>query len=187
VSGASDHLVSEAIYLDDPEGNGIEVYRDRLRQEWPMQGHQVRMATDPLDFRGLLAERSPAGWQGVPEGTRLGHVHLRINDTAKAEQFYVVLLGFDLMQRYPGALFVSAGGYHHHLGLNTWETAGASPPPPNSLGLRFYTIALPNKEEQARLVERLRAANQPVEDTPDGPLVRDPAGNALVLSADDHS
>jgi len=182
LQGASDHLVSEAIYLADPEGNGLEIYRDRPREQWPTHGSEVRMATDPLDFQALLAERSTPGWSGVPAGTRLGHVHLRVHDLNQAYHFYVELLGFDLMQRYPGALFVSAGGYHHHLGLNTWETAGAPPPPSNTLGLHHYTIALPDEAEQTRLVERLRAANHKLENTPAGPLVRDPAGNGLVLT-----
>jgi catechol 2,3-dioxygenase len=182
IQGASDHLVSEAIYLDDPEGNGIEVYRDRPRSEWPMQGREVRMATDPLDLEGLLAAGSAEGWQGAPKGTTLGHVHLHVNDLRQAERFYVDLLGFDLMQRYPGALFISAGGYHHHLGLNTWGSAGAPPPPPNTLGLHSYSLALPDHAEQKRLVERLQAADYSVEDTSAGPLVRDPAGNALILA-----
>jgi catechol 2,3-dioxygenase len=181
LQGASDHLVSEAIYLADPEGNGLEIYCDRPREQWPTEGREVRMATDPLDFQGLLAERSTPGWSGVPAGTRLGHVHLHVNDLDQAHHFYVELLGLDLMQRYPGALFVSAGGYHHHLGLNTWGTAGAPPPPPNSLGLHHYSLVLPDEAERARLVERLRAANQNIEDTPTGPLLRDPAGNGLVL------
>jgi catechol 2,3-dioxygenase len=130
----------------------------------------------------LLAARTAAGWAGVPAGTTLGHVHLHVNDLQKAERFYVDLLGFDLMQRYQGALFISAGGYHHHLGLNIWGTAGAPPPPPDSLGLRAYSLAIPDKAEQARLVEHLQAANYPVEDTPAGPLVRDPAGNPIILT-----
>ncbi len=128
MTGFSDHLVSEAIYLDDPEGNGIEIYRDRPRSEWPLDeaGH-VLMATDPMDLAGVLgetAEGEPAGEQ-VPEGTRIGHVHLCVRDVAEAEAFYRDVIGLDLMVRYGAqASFLATGGYHHALGLNSWHSRG---------------------------------------------------------------
>jgi catechol 2,3-dioxygenase len=182
LSGYSDHGVSEALYLDDPEGNGIEVYRDRPRDQWPLANGRLAMVSDPIDLRALVAEAPAGPFTGVPEGTTLGHVHLKVDDTRKAETFYVDLLGFDWMQAIPGATFLSAGGYHHHLGANTWHSAGAPPPPPDSLGLHSYTIQLPDEAERSRLMERLEATNTPFEPGPDGPLLHDPAGNAVVLT-----
>ena len=131
LSGASDHLVSEALYLSDPEGNGIELYRDRPREEWPIAGGEIEMATLPLDLGGLLAEVARRrGRARMPDGTMLGHVHLQVADLDAAARFWADALGLDVTARlYPGALFVSAGGYHHHLGLNTWAGVGAPPPP----------------------------------------------------------
>lgn len=182
LTGASDHLVSEALYLNDPEGNGIEIYRDRPRDEWPLVDRRIRMTVDPLDLDTLIVEATAAAWSGVPPGTTLGHIHLKVDDTQASEEFYVGLLGFDLMQDYPGAKFISAGGYHHHLGVNSWHSAGAPPPPPHSLGLAAYTIQLPDEAARTELVEHLHQANYPTENTPEGPLLRDPAGNALVLT-----
>lgn len=182
LNGASDHSVSEALYLDDPEGNGIEIYRDRPREAWPLAGRQVRMTVDPLDLNALIAGAPDTAWSGVPDGTTLGHIHLKVDDTQKAEAFYVDLLGFDLMQDFPGAKFISAGGYHHHIGANVWHSAGAPPPPPDSLGLAAYTIQLPAAEERTRLIERLKAADYPLEKESGDPRLRDPAGNALVLT-----
>ena len=126
LSGASDHLVSEALYLSDPEGNGIELYRDRGRDEWAHQGDEIAMATLPLDLEGLLAEPGAAeAAPSMPDGTVLGHVHLQVADLGGASAFWVDGVGFDVtVSSYPGALFVSAGGYHHHVGLNTWAGVG---------------------------------------------------------------
>ncbi|MGI8597046.1 MAG: VOC family protein [Thermoleophilaceae bacterium] len=129
-TGASDHLVSEALYLNDPEGNGIEIYRDRPREEWEHTGGEVRMSTLALDLDAVMAEL-PAGDgpDGMPPGTVMGHVHLSVADLAETESFYADVLGFDVTVRsYPGALFLSAGGYHHHVGANTWTSAGVPAP-----------------------------------------------------------
>jgi len=123
LTGASDHLVSEALYLDGPDGNGIEIYRDRPRDEWPHANGQLQMAVDPLDVDGILGElaRDDRPWDGLAPQTRIGHIHLHVADLRAAEAFYSGVLGFDVMLRYgAGALFISAGGYHHHIGLNTW-------------------------------------------------------------------
>ncbi|HEY7266359.1 MAG TPA: VOC family protein, partial [Solirubrobacterales bacterium] len=157
LSGASDHLVSEALYLSDPEGNGIELYRDRPREEWPRRDGFVQMDTLPLDLDGVLGElrREDAG-AGMAPGTRIGHVHLNVGDLAAAEAFYSGALGFDVTVRgYPGALFVSAGGYHHHLGLNTWAGEGAPAPPAGSRGLRSFEIVLPSDDALEKLERRL--------------------------------
>jgi catechol 2,3-dioxygenase len=184
LDGASDHLVSEAVYLSDPDGNGIEIYRDRPRSEWPRTNGQLEMATIALDLDSLLGEL--AGETSVPDqvpsGTTIGHVHLQVSDLAGAEAFYNGVLGFDVVVRgYPGALFVSAGGYHHHLGLNTWHSAGAAPPEPGSIGLRSYEVLVPNERELAAVLERVEATGIPTEAVGDATLVRDPSGNAVLL------
>lgn len=144
ISGASDHLVSEALYLDDPDGLGIEIYRDRPRESWQrvLESGEIAMATDPLDLQGVLDEPgAETPWQGLEAGTIMGHVHLHVPHLDTAEALYCNQIGFDpILRRYPGALFVSAGGYHHHLGLNIWAGAGAPPPPENAVGLRSFTI-----------------------------------------------
>jgi catechol 2,3-dioxygenase len=185
LSGASDHLVSEALYLSDPEGNGIELYRDRPREEWPIKDGVIQMATLPLDLDGVLGElrREDAG-AGMPAGTRIGHVHLNVGDLAAAEAFYSGGLGFDVTVRgYPGALFVSAGGYHHHLGLNTWAGEGAPAAPEGSQGLREFEILLPSAESVAAEEDRLREAGFEPDREADRVRATDPSGNRVVLKA----
>jgi catechol 2,3-dioxygenase len=185
LSGASDHLVSEALYTSDPEGNGIELYRDRPRDEWPFRDGVLQMDTLPLDLDGVLGElRREDGDAPMPAGTRIGHVHLNVADLTAAEALYSGALGFDVTVRgYPGALFVSAGGYHHHLGLNTWAGEGAPPPPPGSRGLREFEIVLPSAEALAAEEDRLREARFEPERDVDLVRVTDPSGNRVVLAA----
>ena len=183
MQGAADHGVSEALYLADPDGNGIEVYRDRPRAQWPYVGGALRMGADPLDLEAILAESAGDDRGGLASGTTIGHVHLHVSRLADAERFYVEVLGFELIQRYgPSALFVSAGGYHHHFGLNTWAGVGVPPPPPGALGLRHVVVRM-TAAGAAAVVDRLRAAAVPVESTRDGVLVHDPAGNAILLKS----
>ncbi len=166
LDGASDHLVSEALYLSDPDGNGIEIYRDRPREEWQVRDGQLQMATLPLDLRDLLGELSghDAHSPHAPAGTRMGHVHLQVSELEQTEAFYHGVLGFDVMVRaYPGALFVSAGGYHHHIGLNTWHSAGSGPPAPGAVGLRAYEVALPDAPAFEAVLARIDAAGLPIE------------------------
>jgi catechol 2,3-dioxygenase len=186
LSGASDHLVSEALYLDDPDGNGIEIYRDRPRHEWPRAGGKIRMATDPLDFDGVIAEleRDDQPWDGLQPETTIGHVHLHVADLRAAEAFYHGVLGFDIITNYGGsALFVSAGGYHHHLGLNTWAGVGAPPAPPDAAGLRRFAIVLPDADALETVAARVRAAGIAAEQTDAGLTLRDPSQNGVLLTA----
>jgi catechol 2,3-dioxygenase len=186
LDGASDHMVSEALYLSDPDGNGIEIYRDRPREEWPRSGDELQMATLALDLDSLLDELRDASevQAQAPAGTRIGHVHLQVSDLAEAEAFYHGVLGFDVTVRaYPGALFVSAGGYHHHIGLNTWHSAGATPAAPGAVGLRSFTVELPSERELAAVLARVRAAGLATSDVAGGVLVRDPSGTGVILSA----
>jgi catechol 2,3-dioxygenase len=184
LDGASDHLVSEALYLSDPDGNGIEIYRDRPRSEWSRDGDELRMSTLPLDLDGVLGELSSAAelQAAVPSGTSIGHVHLQVADLAPAEAFYHGVLGFDVMVRsYPGALFVSAGGYHHHIGLNTWHSFGSPPAPRGSVGLCSFAVDLPDERSLAAVLARIEAASIPSTPQKDGVLVRDPFGSGVVL------
>ncbi|GLK70545.1 VOC family protein [Ancylobacter dichloromethanicus] len=184
--GASDHLVSEALYLDDPDGNGIEIYRDRPAGEWRWDGATVEMATQPLDLRNLLAE-CPEGVPldaPMPDGTRIGHVHLQVGDLAAARRFYVDHLGFAVTtDRYPGALFVSAGGYHHHLGLNIWQSRHGGPPPANSVGLIDFDVLLPDAASVEAARARLAAAGEVVAPSAGGFAVSDPWGTRLHIHA----
>lgn len=126
IAGSADHGVSEAIYLSDPDGHGIEIYWDRPRDQWPMQNGELKMVTEPLDFDSFMAEfQGDAG--RMPEGTTLGHVHLQVSDLEQSREFYMDRLGLDLMQRMFNAAFLSSGGYHHHVGLNTWHSRGRGP------------------------------------------------------------
>jgi catechol 2,3-dioxygenase len=148
-TGASDHFVSEALYLRDPEGNGIEIYRDRPRSEWEYEpSGELRMGTVALDVESVMSELPEGDDTGMPSGTRVGHVHLHVADLGTAESFYAGSLGLDVTVRsYPGALFLSHGGYHHHVGLNTWQGEGAPAPPPGSRGLEDFELLLPGVDE----------------------------------------
>ena len=181
--GASDHLVSEALYVDDPDGNGVEIYRDRPEPEWPRNGKEISMATHRLNV-GALAAEIPAPWSilPAPAGTDMGHVHLKVADLASAQRFWCDAVGFTVMARYPGALFVAAGGYHHHLGLNVWQSANAAPPPEGAAGLAFFEIRLPEKGIAA-VAARVAAAGYPVETIAGGVVLRDPSGNTARLVA----
>src|SRR5579862_6315144 len=140
-AGSSDHLVSEALYLRDPDHLGIEVYADRPRDTWRRVGRELMMAVDPLDAPSLVKEAGEAPWSGLPAGTVIGHVHLHVGDVAAASAFFSEALGFDRMVwQYPGALFLGADGYHHHLGANTWAGSGATPPAPADAQLLEWTI-----------------------------------------------
>jgi catechol 2,3-dioxygenase len=181
-TGASDHLVSEALYLNDPEGNGIEIYRDRPRDEWRYADGELEMATLPLELDGLVAEleAEPDGAR-MPDETRIGHVHLNVAELPAAEAFYGDGLGLEVTVRgYPGALFMSAGGYHHHVGLNTWSGEGAPPPPPGARGLAWIELVVPSTGELERVEHRLREAGLDTESTDSGLLATDPSQNRVL-------
>ena len=187
LSGVSDHLVSEAIYLRDPDRHGIEIYRDRPREEWPRSnGGQIGMDTIPLDTDDLvnsLAGTEIESYEGMPGGTTMGHIHLHVADIPATERFYTDVLGFDVMARYgTDATFLAAGGYHHHVGANVWAGRGATPPPPGSAALNHATIVLPDADERDRVAARVADSGQEPERVDGGVLVRDPAENGLLLA-----
>jgi catechol 2,3-dioxygenase len=183
LGGASDHRVSEALYLQDPDGLGIEVYVDRPRSEWRSRGGQLEMATAPLDLAGLVAASGGEPWTGMPAGTVIGHIHLHVGEIDRAAQFYHQALGFDqTVWSYPGALFLSAGGYHHHLGLNTWA-ADTAPAAADEARLLEWEIVLPSVQELDAVVGNLEARGQGVEPVEGGArIVRDPWGTAVRLA-----
>jgi catechol 2,3-dioxygenase len=179
--------VSEALYLRDPDHHGIEIYWDRPREVWQDQV-AVRMTTEPLDVESLLGELNDPGsepFDGLPGGTTMGHVHLQVADVDSTVAFYRDLLGFGLMaQLGDSAAFLAAGGYHHHLGANTWESRGASPPPAGTAALRHATIVLPDDAARDRVLDRLERAGHAAEIGEHGTAVADPSGNRLVLSTE---
>lgn len=180
-AGAGDHLVSEAFYLHDPDGHGIEVYADRPRSEWRRNGRELMMATETVDVAGLLREAETSEWKGMPEGTIMGHVHLHVGDTQRAEDFFSGALGLDAMVwSYPGALFLSAGGYHHHVGANTWAGPNATAPDEEEARLLEWSLELPKESDLGALEASLRSRGAPYEVIGDHEaLTADPWGTAI--------
>jgi catechol 2,3-dioxygenase len=189
--GASDHGVSEALYLSDPDGLGIEVYVDRPRERWdrPADGHGVKMVTLPLDLDDLLAEAAPEETAAMPADTTVGHVHLKVSDVPRAVAFYRDALGFEEQARLPSAGFLSAGGYHHHVGVNSWQSQDGRPAPDSAPGLRSVELELSDAEALGALERRLAGAGAKTDAGPssargsNGSLsLRDPDGHALLFS-----
>ena len=181
-AGASDHLVSEALYLQDPDGLGIEVYADRSRDTWRRVGRELMMATDPADMNGLVSAAGGVSWTGMPAGTAMGHVHLHVGDIEQGAAFYSTALGFDRMVwSYPGALFLAAGGYHHHLGTNTWAGAGARPAGNDEAGLIEWTIELPDAASVDAAAASITAAGHGVVREGAAAITADPWGTGVRL------
>jgi catechol 2,3-dioxygenase len=179
-----DHLVSESVYLADPDGNGIEIYRDRPRAEWPTKDGRVTMGSLPIDVPQLLAEGAAGGraWAGLPAGTRVGHLHLQVADIPQAAMFYCGVLGFDLIMNLDTALFVSAGGYHHHLGMNVWYSLAGPPAPADAAGLLAATIQFADDRARAEVAGRLSSAGIPTTSHQNAIKVQDAWGNTLLLT-----
>lgn len=181
-AGASDHLVSEALYLRDPDGLGIEVYADRPRSSWQMRDGQISMATNPLDVDGLIAAAEGTPWTGLPAGTAIGHVHLHVGDLERAARFYHAALGLDqTVWTYRGALFLSAGGYHHHLGLNTWAGSSATAPTAGEARLLEWQLVVPSERDVAEARASLESAGVSLGQSESGWRAVDPWGTALSL------
>ncbi len=178
-AGMSDHLVSEAIYLTDPDGLSLEVYADRSRDQWRLEGNQLAMGTLPLNVQDLVAAGGDSRFAGAPAGTSVGHMHLHVGDLQRAEAFYHQALGLDkIVWAYPGALFMSAGGYHHHLGTNTWA-AGASSPPLDEARLLEWTMELPTSGDVRALAASMKRHHAMVDHDNADVVVRDPWGTQL--------
>ncbi|WP_227939363.1 VOC family protein [Alkalihalobacillus deserti] len=180
--GSSDHLVSEALYLSDPDGNGIEIYVDRDPSEWSWNNGNVAMTVDPLNFEDLLSNGKQQEWKGLPVGTVMGHIHLHVAELQKTEQFYTKGLGFEVVNRYGAqALFISTEKYHHHIGLNTWNGVGAPTPPVNSVGLESFTLMLANEETRNTIMAQLKEIGASVTEENGMFVTSDPSGNRIYL------
>lgn len=178
--GAADHLVSEALYLADPDGNGIEIYIDRDPNVWQWTDGKVAMSTDQLDGDSIVAESAGQKWDGLPAGTIMGHVHLHVANLPHAEKFYHAL-GFEVVSNYPQALFMANGKYHHHIGLNTWNGEGAEKPSDGSVGLQSYALIYPTVSILNEAIVKVEALEVQVESKGYSYIVEDPAGNRIVL------
>lgn len=182
LQGGSDHLVSEALYLADPDMNGIEIYADRPSEGWNWHNEQVVMDSRRLDVEGLLELAENEEFTGLPTETIMGHIHLQVSDLESTERFYCEGLGFDVVTRYGNqALFVSTGQYHHHLGLNTWHSAGGSAPMENSVGLKHYTLLYPSEEEKANALNRLTSIGATIFEKNGSTFTKDPSGNTIQI------
>ncbi len=183
LQGASDHDVSEAIYLADPDGNGIEIYRDLSPETWEWKGDFVKMGTLPMDADGVIAAGDHKEWTGLPAGTIIGHIHLHVGDLDKTVQFYVEGLGFNIVQKYGSqAYFLSTGKYHHHIGLNIWNGRGVPAPKENDTGLKHYDLKLPSLETFYQIVNRLKEMGAPYKLEEDIVYTADPSGNPIRLT-----
>lgn len=179
--GAGDHLVSEALYLNDPDGNGIEIYSDRPDTEWTWNGEFVAMDTLQIDAQGILAAGASTKWEGLPEGTVMGHIHLHVSELVETEKFYK-LLGFEVVTpNYPGALFMSTGKYHHHIGLNTWAGVGAPPAGENVVGLEAFSLVYPSNEALNTAIENLKTNDMNVVEENGSFVTKDPSQNKIKL------
>ncbi|MBC7789079.1 MAG: VOC family protein [Anaerolineae bacterium] len=185
-AGSADHLVSEALYLPDPDGLGIEVYADRPRALWGRNGNELVMATNPLDLSDLARAAGETPWDGMPVGTVIGHVHLHVGDLDEGRAFFHTALGLDpTVWSYPGALFLSAGGYHHHLGINTWAGPGAAWPKADDARLLEWEILLPTASDADAAARSVEEAGYSVTRAEAGWMLVDPWGTAVRLTWSD--
>lgn len=182
--GMSDHAVSESLYLDDPDGNGLEIYADRPRSMWPVRDGVVQMTVDPMDVAGVVAagRERPEPWTGLPRETVVGHLHFTVSQLEPSVAFYRDVIGFDVMMRIPSLVAVSAGGYHHHLNLNTWAGERAPPDSDRVAGLSGWELLVPDDGARQRLVERVNAADVPGQSS-NGVMARDPDAIPVEISA----
>lgn len=181
LQGASDHIVSEAIYLADPEGNGIEVYADRPVSRWQGPDGKIRISTDPLDTQSLLKAAGRAQWAGFPQAGMIGHVHLQVGDTVEADRFYQGVLGLDIAAQYSGASFYGSGGYHHQLAANVWNSRHAKMRPEGMSGLAGVRIIVRETIELAGIAKRAESAGIEIGNSDEGVTLHDPWGTAIIL------
>ncbi|CQR47190.1 Catechol-2,3-dioxygenase [Paraliobacillus sp. PM-2] len=181
--GSSDHLVSEALYLSDPDGNGIEIYVDRDPSEWNWSNGEVEMTVDPLNLPDLLSTQKQQLWKGLPNETVMGHIHLHVSELKKTEEFYCKGLGFEVVNRFgTQAIFISDGKYHHHIGLNTWNGVGAPTPPSNSVGLESFTLILSSEEKKNKIISQLKDIGATFTEENGSIVTSDPSGNRIWLT-----
>lgn len=177
-----DHLVSEAIYLSDPDGNGIEIYADRNPDKWEWQDGEVAMTTVAVDIEDLLQETTTDAWHGLPENTVMGHIHLQVNDLEENEKFYIDGLGFSVVNRYgDSALFISDHDYHHHIALNTWSSRSARHAEESETGIHAYTILFPSEEVRSEKIVQLKKIGAPIHEENGAYYVYDPSQIKIIL------
>ena len=181
---ASDHLVSEALYLDDPDGNGIEIYSDRGPSVWKWESNEVAMTTIRFDIQNLLTSIKPGEkWEGMPQGTVMGHIHLHVAELEKTEEFYIKGLGLGVVNRFAGqALFMSDERYHHHVAINVWNGVGAPKPANNSVGLESFTLIFADEQKRQETINNLQEIAAPVIEEKNQWITQDPSGNTIVLA-----
>jgi len=185
ITGASNHGVSEEIYLKDPDDNGIEVYSDFDSSEWNQENDQIKMVTKPLDYETLVAKTDDNKWEEMPLETIIGHIHLHVDDLLKAKEFYVEGLGLNVVQKLrDSALFLSTGGYHHHIAVNTWNGVGVEPLPDNSAGMKYFSLHFPNDKSRIKSIERIKNLGYKIIKRQNGIFVNDPANNVIKLVID---
>ncbi|MFC3418479.1 VOC family protein [Salinicoccus hispanicus] len=181
--GAADHSVSEAIYLNDPDGNGIEVYVDRPSETWLWRGDNVQMTTEPLDFEEMSKTLRPdQKWEKMPESAIMGHLHLHVSDLSPAVIFYTTGLGLEIVSEFMGsAVFMSTSRYHHHVAVNAWNGTGVPQPEPGSVGLDTFTLAYPDQDALDAAVKRLSSLGYDVSDEDHSMISVDPSGNKVKM------
>ncbi len=180
IIGGSNHGVSEAVYLQDPDDNGIEVYVDTDLATWNWHNDSVEMVNNPIDYEGIIAEAGDLEWEGIPSQTIMGHIHLHVADLNESKIFYIDGLGFDLIQEMQNtAVFTSTGGYHHHIAFNIWNGKGAKALPDNSVGMKYYSLIFPDEESRAKVIEKLATLGFPAIRKEDKIFVKDPSENLI--------
>lgn len=180
IIGGSNHGVSEAVYLQDPDDNGIEVYVDTELDTWKWHNESVEMVNSPIDYEGIIAESGDREWEGIPPETIMGHIHLHVADLNESKIFYIKGLGFDLIQEMQNtAVFTSSGGYHHHIAFNTWNGKGAKALPDNSVGMKYYSLIFPDENFRAKAIEKLATLGFTTTHTEDKIFVKDPSENLI--------
>ncbi len=182
IVGGAHHGVSEAIYLEDPDENGIEVYSDTEESTWDRHDYSVNMVTEKLDYNELLDNTRGQIWKGAPKGTIIGHIHLHVRDLDESFKFYNTM-GFELTQASRhSAYFISTGRYHHHIGMNIWNGRGSAPLPENAAGMEYYALRFPNEEVRCEKIRLLKDAGYEVVETGEGTFVKDPSSNSIKLT-----
>ncbi|NLC02704.1 MAG: VOC family protein [Tissierellia bacterium] len=182
ITGGANHGVSMAVYLEDPDDNGIEIYVDTHSSSWNWKEENIEMTNKPLDYNQLILDAGGAEWAGIPVNTIIGHIHLHVADLKEAKEFYVDGLGFDLvMEMRDSALFLSSGGYHHHVGLNTWNGKGANPLPDNSVGMKYFSIMFPDNQERLNTIHKLKTLGYTTFEKKDKIFIKDPSLNLIQL------
>lgn len=182
ISGGSNHGVSEAIYLQDPDDNCIEIYVDTDPDTWNWHNKNVEMVNNPIDYEGIIAEAGSLEWNGIPSDTIIGHIHLHVEDLNESKRFYIDGLGFDLIQEMQNtAVFTSTGGYHHHIAFNIWNGKGAKALPENSVGMKYYSLIFPDDQSRTKVIKRLGELGFPVIHKENNIFVRDPSENLIEL------